>query len=111
MLELEDWGSQSGNRCDPGPVRGVPGEEELDRSRIVTVSYTSGTTGGSTSNPRAKNIGDPKGVVLTNRNMTSAAISNVFGGSQEVSKTEDWIYLSYLPLAHMYVLGKKKSAQ
>jgi long-chain acyl-CoA synthetase len=45
MLELEKWGSTEGIRCDPGPVKGVPGEHELDRDRIVTISYTSGTTG------------------------------------------------------------------
>lgn len=47
MLELEVYGTEAGVRCDPGPVRGVPREEELDRERIVTISYTSGTTGES----------------------------------------------------------------
>lgn len=45
MSELERWGQEEGVRCDPGPVRGVEGEHELDRDRIVTISYTSGTTG------------------------------------------------------------------
>ena len=45
MIELEKWGMQEGVRCDPGPVKGVPGEHELDRDRMVTISYTSGTTG------------------------------------------------------------------
>ena len=45
MLELEAWGREDGVRCDPGPVKGVAGERELDRDRAVTISYTSGTTG------------------------------------------------------------------
>jgi long-chain acyl-CoA synthetase len=45
MSELENWGSEQGIRCDPGPVKGVEGEDELDRQRVVTISYTSGTTG------------------------------------------------------------------
>ncbi len=45
MLELEQWGMEEGIRCAPGPVKGVAGEHELDRDRIVTISYTSGTTG------------------------------------------------------------------
>jgi long-chain acyl-CoA synthetase len=45
MVEFEKWGMEDGVRCDPGPVKGVPGEHELDRERIVTISYTSGTTG------------------------------------------------------------------
>ena len=47
MLEMERWGGEQGIRCDPGPVKGVSGEDELDRERIVTISYTSGTTGTS----------------------------------------------------------------
>ena len=46
LLELEAWGNEEGVRCDPGYVKGVPGELELDKQRIVTISYTSGTTGG-----------------------------------------------------------------
>ena len=47
ILELEAWGASEGVRCDPGPVKGVAGEYELDRDRIITISYTSGTTGQS----------------------------------------------------------------
>lgn len=45
MLDFEAWGKQDGIWCAPGPVKGVAGEHELDRDRIVTISYTSGTTG------------------------------------------------------------------
>jgi long-chain acyl-CoA synthetase len=45
MGEFEKWGQEEGVRCDPGPVKGVAGEEELDRDRVLTISYTSGTTG------------------------------------------------------------------
>ncbi|KAL7423613.1 medium-chain fatty acid-CoA ligase faa2 [Cryptotrichosporon argae] len=87
MHELEEWGKTDGIRVVPGPVAGVEGELEMDRDRIVTISYTSGTTG------------DPKGVVLTNWNLTSAAISNALGSP--VYPTE-WRMISYLPLSHIY---------
>ena len=45
MQELEKWGTQEGIRCDPGPVKGVSGEDELDFKRVITITYTSGTTG------------------------------------------------------------------
>jgi long-subunit acyl-CoA synthetase (AMP-forming) len=32
-------------------VKGLEGEEELDRNRVVTISYTSGTTGAWISTP------------------------------------------------------------
>lgn len=47
MAELEQRGQEEGVRCDPGPVRGIEGEHELDRDRVLTISYTSGTTGKS----------------------------------------------------------------
>lgn len=45
LTEFEQWGASEGIRCDPGPVKGVAGEDELDVERIATISYTSGTTG------------------------------------------------------------------
>jgi long-chain acyl-CoA synthetase len=88
MVELEKWGSQEDNRCEPGPVTGVAGEDELDRDRIVTISYTSGTTG------------NPKGVVLSNYNFTTAVISNTLGATEQLAAGE-WRFISYLPLSHM----------
>lgn len=87
--ELEKWGNSDGVRCDPGPVKGVPGELELDMQRVVTISYTSGTTG------------NPKGVVLTNRNLTTATVSNSLGAALDLTDGE-WRFLSYLPLSHIY---------
>jgi long-chain acyl-CoA synthetase len=43
--ELEKWGAEDGIRADPGPVKGIDGEQELDQLRVASVSYTSGTTG------------------------------------------------------------------
>ncbi len=45
MSELERWGIEDGNKIEAGPVKGIPEEDELDRQRIATISYTSGTTG------------------------------------------------------------------
>jgi long-chain acyl-CoA synthetase len=53
---------------------------------VATICYTSGTTG------------TPKGVVLTHENM----ISNVAGFSLTVKFNSSDIYISYLPLAHIY---------
>lgn len=53
---------------------------------IVTINYTSGTTG------------DPKGVVLTHRAAYAGTVSSMImlGG------TNDGVYASFLPLAHIY---------
>lgn len=104
MAELEIWGQQTGIRCDPGPVKGVAGETDLDRDRISTISYTSGTTGeyAAVATPIPSNIpGNPKGVVLTNRNVTTAVISNALGVRYETTLGKEWRYISYLPLSHM----------
>lgn len=45
LADFEKWGNSEGVRCEPGPVAGIAGEEELDMQRVITVSYTSGTTG------------------------------------------------------------------
>ena len=89
MSDLEAWGGEEGVRCDPGPIKGVEGDYELDINRIATISYTSGTTG------------NPKGVVLTNKNVTCGAMSNAYGTPADLSKDE-WRFLSFLPLSHIY---------
>jgi len=63
--------------------------DEVNPDTYYTFSYTSGTTG------------MPKGVMLTNRNF----VSNIggmhkFDGEFEIN--EDDVYISYLPLAHVF---------
>ncbi|WVQ80017.1 hypothetical protein IAT38_002118 [Cryptococcus sp. DSM 104549] len=87
--ELERMGAQPDVRCEPGPVRGVLGEEALDKARVITISYTSGTTG------------DPKGVVLTNDNLL-AAVQGAIRGSNMSMLAGLWRYFAFLPLAHCY---------
>ncbi|CAN1356647.1 Long chain acyl-CoA synthetase 7, peroxisomal [Linum perenne] len=53
---------------------------------VATICYTSGTTG------------TPKGVVLTHGNL----ISSVAGASLSIKFCSSDIYISYLPLAHIY---------
>ncbi|XAR57213.1 Long-chain-fatty-acid--CoA ligase [Bertholletia excelsa] len=53
---------------------------------IATICYTSGTTG------------TPKGVLLSHGNL----IANVAGGSLSVNFLPSDVYISYLPLAHIY---------
>lgn len=55
-------------------------------SDIVTINYTSGTTG------------DPKGVVLTHANAVAATSAGMCAATQ----TKDDVLISYLPLAHIY---------
>jgi long-chain acyl-CoA synthetase len=108
MPDLERWGAGSDMFVEPGPLAG---EEELEMKRVVTISYTSGTTGEyygvhlgegwRKQEVYADRPGDPKGVVLTNENLTITAISNARGASTKMNTGEEWRYLSYLPLSHM----------
>ncbi|KAH8117307.1 acetyl-CoA synthetase-like protein [Phellopilus nigrolimitatus] len=75
MRELEEFGQA--NRIDPIPATS---------DQVVTICYTSGTTG------------NPKGVMLTHGNLTSAAVSNLHG----IDFGDKGLLLSYLPLAHIY---------
>ncbi|KAL8918939.1 MAG: hypothetical protein Q9208_007049 [Pyrenodesmia sp. 3 TL-2023] len=63
------------------PIYHAPAAED-----IVTINYTSGTTG------------PPKGVTLTHRAAIAAATSTVCTAPQ----TQDGIFISYLPLAHIF---------
>jgi len=58
----------------------------VDPENVFTFSYTSGTTG------------DPKGALITHKNMTS--ICNM-SDMVEVKYTDKEVYLSYLPLPHV----------
>ncbi|KAF8905973.1 hypothetical protein CPB84DRAFT_1813952 [Gymnopilus junonius] len=75
LAELEEFGKA--NLIDP-----IPAQPEL----VASICYTSGTTN------------NPKGVVLTHKNLAIATQSNMFG----LQLPEDASLLSYLPLAHIY---------
>ncbi|MGB5530294.1 MAG: long-chain fatty acid--CoA ligase, partial [Ignavibacteriaceae bacterium] len=60
--------------------------EEINENDVCTIIYTSGTTG------------EPKGVILTHKNI----ISNVNAALQIFPITKDDIFLSFLPLCHIF---------
>ncbi|KAF8379689.1 hypothetical protein HHK36_029133 [Tetracentron sinense] len=61
------------------------------KTDICTIMYTSGTTG------------DPKGVMISNENIVTliAGVKRLLGSVNEELSEED-VYLSYLPLAHIF---------
>lgn len=62
-----------------------------DISSINTVCYTSGTTG------------NPKGVLLTHRNIVSCVASLIRGPiAHDLTLSHNEVYISYLPLAHVF---------
>ena len=71
---------------DIGGANGPPKYNPPSPTDIVTINYTSGTTG------------PPKGVTLTHANAVASASNCIISGSQASSD----IALSYLPLAHIY---------
>ncbi len=71
-----------------GAIAGLPEpeEEDIQRDDLAEIMFTSGTTG------------DPKGVMLTHRNLTA----NIEGISQYIFCDPSSRLLSILPLSHMY---------
>ena len=69
-------------------IQGLPQPEDVDTKPddLAEIMFTSGTTG------------DPKGVMLTHRNLTA----NIEGVSQYISCNPSSRFLSILPLSHMY---------
>ena len=69
-------------------IQGLPQPEDVDTKPddLAEIMFTSGTTG------------DPKGVMLTHRNLTA----NIEGVSQYITCNPSSRLLSILPLSHMY---------
>ncbi|CED83432.1 Long-chain acyl-CoA synthetases (AMP-forming) [Phaffia rhodozyma] len=89
----KEWGRREGVFVDDFDGLRVLGRANLldpmvpKPESIATISYTSGTTG------------NPKGVVLTHRNMTTAIIAQTYGTELP---GRGIVLISYLPLSHVY---------
>ena len=75
FISLQNWLNEDEN----GLI-----SEESDNDELATIVYTSGTTG------------NPKGVMLSHRNI----ISNAYSSLRSVYVTEEDMFLSFLPLSH-----------
>jgi len=75
FISLRNWLSKNENGL---------ASEESDVDELATIVYTSGTTG------------NPKGVMLSHRNI----ISNAYCGLRSVYITHEDVFLSFLPLSH-----------
>jgi long-chain acyl-CoA synthetase len=79
-----DWEPEKSDAADPG----------LDPTSVATILYTSGTTG------------EPKGVMLTQANLISNAVSTVemFRADDDPSRNDygEKLRLNFLPLSHIF---------
>jgi long-chain acyl-CoA synthetase len=84
LLKLQEHGKSLPAVADPG----------LDPGSVATILYTSGTTG------------EPKGVMLTQANLISNAVSTVemFRSDEEPRRDDysDKVRLNFLPLSHIF---------
>jgi len=78
VVMLNQWLESAG---DP-----LPEEPKINEDDLATIVYTSGTTG------------KPKGVMLSHANMCK----NAYAGLQSVAVFPDDLFLSFLPLSHMF---------
>lgn len=83
LSELADKGK---NFLDNNPKYVVESIQNVDIDDMHTIIYTSGTTG------------EPKGAILTHRNF----LSNIDGVSNIIDFRTDDVFLSFLPLSHIF---------
>lgn len=81
--QVQEKGKEK-KKSDPNFL--IKSSENIKDTDVCTIIYTSGTTG------------EPKGVILTHRNI----ISNVNAALEIFPITKDDIFLSFLPLCHIF---------
>jgi long-chain acyl-CoA synthetase len=82
----DDWLAASGLATPPVAISAAHGPPDLQPDDLATILYTSGTTGA------------PRGVMLTQRNLTSNAIAT----TEQVQPGPHELRLGLLPLSHIY---------
>ena len=83
---MSDFMSKGAEYLDANPDYLDSERKKINPDDMITIIYTSGTTG------------EPKGAMLSHNNL----ISNIKGGLNALDVSEEDVFLSFLPLCHVF---------